>query len=192
MAEETGEKENKRGKSGVKKYQWWIVGGVVLLAVIFFAVKKSNQNSNAAPSNANLQGSVDPATGYLYGSPADMAALGQTGSSSEGGPVGAQGPAGPQGPPGPAGPAGVSAPTGPAVTPSQHPPIQIGGGTLAPSPAINSSQGYTVGPRDTLWGIATKFYGNGNQWPKIYHANQGVIGGNPDLIHPGQRLTIPG
>lgn len=26
---------------------------------------------------------------------------------------------------------------------------------------------------------------------KIYNANKGVIGGNPNLIYPGQVLTIP-
>jgi nucleoid-associated protein YgaU len=33
--------------------------------------------------------------------------------------------------------------------------------------------------------------GNGNQWKTIYEANRAVIGSNPDLIKPGQVLTIP-
>lgn len=50
---------------------------------------------------------------------------------------------------------------------------------------------YTVVKGDCLWNIAKKFYGNGGQYTKIYNANREVIGGNPNLIYPGQVLTIP-
>ena len=50
---------------------------------------------------------------------------------------------------------------------------------------------YTVKSGDCLWNIAKKFYGNGAQYTKIYNANKGVIGGNPNLIYPGQVLAIP-
>lgn len=50
---------------------------------------------------------------------------------------------------------------------------------------------YTVVRGDCLWNIAKKFYGSGAQYTKIYNANKGVIGGNPNLIYPGQVLTIP-
>lgn len=50
---------------------------------------------------------------------------------------------------------------------------------------------YTVVSGDCLWNIAKKFYGSGSQYTKIYDANRGVIGGNPNLIYPGQVLTIP-
>ena len=50
---------------------------------------------------------------------------------------------------------------------------------------------YTVKSGDCLWNIAKKYYGNGAQYTKIYNANKGVIGGNPNLIYPGQVLTIP-
>lgn len=50
---------------------------------------------------------------------------------------------------------------------------------------------YTVKSGDCLWNIAKKYYGNGAQYTKIYNANRGVIGGNPNLIYPGQVLTIP-
>lgn len=49
---------------------------------------------------------------------------------------------------------------------------------------------YTVVSGDTLWGIATRYYGNGAQYPKIYNANRNIIS-NPNLIYPGQRLVIP-
>ena len=52
-------------------------------------------------------------------------------------------------------------------------------------------QTYTVKSGDCLWNIAKKYYGNGAQYTKIYNANKGVIGGNPNLIYPGQVLTIP-
>lgn len=55
----------------------------------------------------------------------------------------------------------------------------------APAPA---AQQYTVEGGDSLWAIAERFYGDGNQYPRIAEAN-GID--NPDLIHPGQQLTIP-
>lgn len=52
---------------------------------------------------------------------------------------------------------------------------------------------YTVVRGDSLSKIAAKpaIYGKGADWPKIYNANKGVIGKNPDLILPGQKLVIP-
>lgn len=59
------------------------------------------------------------------------------------------------------------------------------------SPAPAASQTYTVVRGDCLWNIAKRFYGNGAKYTVIYNANKGVIGGNPNLIYPGQVLTIP-
>lgn len=59
------------------------------------------------------------------------------------------------------------------------------------SPAPAASQTYTVVRGDCLWNIAKRFYGNGAKYTVIYNANRGVIGGNPNLIYPGQVLTIP-
>ncbi len=50
---------------------------------------------------------------------------------------------------------------------------------------------YTVVAGDTLWQIAQRFYGDGSLWPTIYEANRAVIGSNPNIIRPGQVLTIP-
>jgi len=47
---------------------------------------------------------------------------------------------------------------------------------------------YTVISGDTLFAIAERFYGDGNKYQMIADAS-GVA--NPDLIHPGQVLTIP-
>lgn len=54
-----------------------------------------------------------------------------------------------------------------------------------------SSQTYTVVSGDCLWNIAKRFYGNGAKYTIIYDANRDVVGGNPNLIYPGQVLTIP-
>ena len=61
--------------------------------------------------------------------------------------------------------------------------------TTSPAPA--TAQTYTVVKGDCLWNIAKKFYGNGSKYTVIYNANRSVIGGNPNLIYPGQVLTIP-
>lgn len=50
---------------------------------------------------------------------------------------------------------------------------------------------YTVKKGDCLWKISRQFYGKGSSYPTIYNANKGVVGGNPNLIYPGQKLTIP-
>lgn len=39
--------------------------------------------------------------------------------------------------------------------------------------------------------IAKLYYGDENKWKTIYDANRNTIGNNPNLIFPGQRLTIP-
>jgi LysM repeat protein len=55
----------------------------------------------------------------------------------------------------------------------------------APEPAART---YTVESGDTLWAISERFYGDGNKYQAIADAS-GVA--NPDLIYPGQVLTIP-
>ena len=56
--------------------------------------------------------------------------------------------------------------------------------------AKKKTKTYTVKSGDCLWNIAKRFYGNGAQYTKIYNANRGKIK-NPNLIYPGQVLTIP-
>ena len=50
---------------------------------------------------------------------------------------------------------------------------------------------HTVASGDWLSKIAAKYYGNMHKWPVIYEANRDVVGPDPNLIRPGQRLVIP-
>lgn len=47
---------------------------------------------------------------------------------------------------------------------------------------------YTVKSGDSLSSIAAK---NGTTWQRLYELNRDVIGGNPNLIKPGQELKLP-
>lgn len=58
------------------------------------------------------------------------------------------------------------------------------------STAAAGDQTYTVKSGDSLSKIAKHLYGDANSWHRIYDANRDKIK-NPDLIHPGQVLTIP-
>ena len=65
--------------------------------------------------------------------------------------------------------------------------VQGGSSSSAPPPATRT---YTVKSGDSLSKIAKQIYGDANKWRTIYQANRDLIK-NPDLIHPGQVLTIP-
>lgn len=56
---------------------------------------------------------------------------------------------------------------------------------------VTKNTKYTVKKDDCLWNISKKFYGDATKWRRIYVANKKVIGANPDLIYPGQKLVIP-
>ncbi|MEO7844372.1 MAG: LysM peptidoglycan-binding domain-containing protein [Nocardioides sp.] len=47
-----------------------------------------------------------------------------------------------------------------------------------------------VRPGDTLSGIAAAALGDADRWPRLYAANRGVVGDDPDLILPGQVLDL--
>lgn len=49
---------------------------------------------------------------------------------------------------------------------------------------------YVVQKGDTLWSIATTQLGDPQQWATIYGQNASVVGDDPNLIFPGQVLTI--
>lgn len=51
---------------------------------------------------------------------------------------------------------------------------------------------YVVVPGDTLSGIAKQAYGEARRWREIWSANQTTLkSGDPNLIFPGETLTIP-
>ena len=50
--------------------------------------------------------------------------------------------------------------------------------------------GYEVQPGDSLSKIAKHVYGDATRWKEIWEANKAAIP-NPDLIHPGQQLSMP-
>ena len=77
-------------------------------------------------------------------------------------------------------PAAVEEPApAPAPEPAPAPP---------PPPPPPAPRTYTVVSGDTLWAISERFYGDGSKYQVIADAS-GIA--NPDLIHPGQVLTIP-
>ena len=57
-----------------------------------------------------------------------------------------------------------------------------------PSPALGF--GYEVQSGDSLSKIAKHVYGDASRWKEIWEANKAAIP-NPDLIHPGQQLSMP-
>lgn len=65
--------------------------------------------------------------------------------------------------------------------------VQSGSSSTAPT---NQGQSYTVQSGDSLSKIAKHVYGDANKWHAIYDANRDKIK-NPDLIQPGQVLTLP-
>ncbi len=81
------------------------------------------------------------------------------------------------------------APAAPAAPAPTLPPVPVAPvAPSAPAPPV-AGHSYTVQRGDNLSSIASRFYGVQN-WQKIYAANTDQIS-NPNLIYPGQVLTIP-
>src|SRR6516164_5939271 len=57
--------------------------------------------------------------------------------------------------------------------------------------AARPAGGYTVQPGDTLSGIAAALSVRGG-WPALYAANRRVVGADPNVIHSGIVLVLPG
>ena len=73
-------------------------------------------------------------------------------------------------------------------------------GSAAPAPAPDPAPAHSVVVRhgDTLWALARRDLGPragdaavAGRWRAIYERNRGVVGANPDVIHPGQQLRLP-
>ena len=70
-----------------------------------------------------------------------------------------------------------------------YPTISSDGGQQYGTQINNQLGQYTVQPGDTLSGIGLQF---GVPWQTIYNLNQGTIGSNPNMIIPGQVLSLGG
>ncbi|MFZ3474146.1 transglycosylase family protein [Streptomyces sp. 4.24] len=73
----------------------------------------------------------------------------------------------------------------PQSTPQSTPPKSAPrptGTSVLPNP-------YVVAPGDSLSAIATEQHVEGG-WQALYETNRATVGGDPDLIFPGQRLTL--
>ena len=69
----------------------------------------------------------------------------------------------------------------------------VRGGSSSTAPSSRAEvevRSYTVVSGDSLSKIAKREYGDAQKWRQIYEANRDQIK-DPDLIHPGQVLTIP-
>jgi nucleoid-associated protein YgaU len=60
----------------------------------------------------------------------------------------------------------------------------------AASGSGTTARNYTVQPGDSLSKISKEFYGNANQYMKIFEANKDKLS-DPDKIKPGMELIIP-
>uniref|UniRef100_Q01WV9 Potassium binding protein Kbp n=1 Tax=Solibacter usitatus (strain Ellin6076) TaxID=234267 RepID=Q01WV9_SOLUE len=67
------------------------------------------------------------------------------------------------------------------------------GATMTAGAAAGGGQNqrhYTVKSGDTLSKISREFYGDANQYTKIFNANRNILR-DPNTIKPGQELIIP-
>ena len=63
-------------------------------------------------------------------------------------------------------------------------------GSSSTAPSSDQPRTITVKAGDSLSKIAKRELGDANKWHAIYEANRDKIK-NPDLIYPGEVLTIP-
>jgi hypothetical protein len=93
-------------------------------------------------------------------------------------------------------PAALGAPGAAATVSSPERPMLV----PQPAPQTREHRGIHVVRRgDTLWDIARRHLPAAagpariaRAWPRWYAANRGVIGPDPSVILPGQRLLVPG
>lgn len=77
------------------------------------------------------------------------------------------------------------------VTGGSFSDVTGGSSSTAPAPErVEAAQTYTVVKGDSLSKIARRLLGDASLWPRIFEANKSIIK-DPDMIHPGQVLTIP-
>lgn len=158
-----------------KKLPTWgkfaIAGLFVVAIVVFIKMRQGASQSATSTVGAASTGAGIPAgaTDTSTGSTTDMSGT----SSNNPSPTPTQG--------------GGNPPTGGPITPPTH----TGGPapTPRPTPPTPKLQTYTVVHGDTLSGIAARLHYQGG-WQALYAKNKGVVGANPNLIIPGQKLTL--
>jgi len=74
----------------------------------------------------------------------------------------------------------------PDVSPKE--PTSTENSTVSSQPSPITGGSYTVVKGDSLWKIAVEAYGDGFKWVEIARANKLV---DPNIIHPGNVLTLP-
>jgi hypothetical protein len=75
----------------------------------------------------------------------------------------------------------------------RQPAPQQAPATMTAGASVSGGQNqrhYTVKPGDTLSKISRDFYGDANQYTKIFNANRNILR-DPNTINPGQDLVIP-
>ncbi|CAM5304867.1 transglycosylase family protein [Streptomyces atroolivaceus] len=73
--------------------------------------------------------------------------------------------------------------------PSQRKTDDAGAAKASPTAVPGQRESYTVARGDSLSGIASSERVQGG-WQQLYTANRAVVGSDPDLILPGQKLTL--
>lgn len=73
------------------------------------------------------------------------------------------------------------------IASAQAPRTQTAGASVSGGQGTRT---YTVQPGDSLSKISKQFYGNANDYMKIFEANRDQLD-NPDKIRAGQQLRIP-
>ncbi len=76
------------------------------------------------------------------------------------------------------------------ISVSQAAPATMTAGASSASSSSQRQRRYTVRPGDTLSKISREYYGDPNQYSRIFDANRSVLE-DPNTIRPGQELVIP-
>jgi resuscitation-promoting factor RpfA len=179
-------KDKKKGGMLTGKNKWYVIGGLGIVAVlVFYFVSRSNANQPGGTATT-AGGGLDPSTqaalqSALQGQAAAGGYAGLAGPAGPAGPAGERGKTGKTGKVGRRGPSGRTGKTGDKGPPGHTHPHHHS--------SKPRTQFYTVRPGDSLSRIASRHNISGG-WHTLYRENRGVIGSNPNVIHPGQRLRI--
>lgn len=97
----------------------------------------------------------------------------------------------PPAPPPPPPPPAAAPPAPPPPPPPPPPPVAEVKPEPKPEPKPEGPKSYTVQGGDSLSKIAARLLGDAERWPEIFELNKDQIS-NPNLIHAGQELRLPG